>query len=140
MFDFGAEFWVGIAFLIFWGILFYYGGPGRVLGSLDNRGRRIADELAEAKRLRTEAEALLKQKPKLAAERYLQKSDALGVDQRILRLRYGQFLGEEAEDGPALPTADAGGHEADTGDHAGHDYPAHAPATTFGQDVDLLVA
>ncbi|ODU38819.1 MAG: hypothetical protein ABS98_16540, partial [Lysobacteraceae bacterium SCN 69-48] len=87
-----------------------------------------------------DAEALLKQKPKLAAERYLQKSDALGVDQRILRLRYGQFLGEEAEDGPALPTADAGGHEADTGDHAGHDYPAPAPATTFGQDVDLLEA
>lgn len=87
-----------------------------------------------------DAEALLKQKPKLAAERYLQKSDALGVDQRILRLRYGQFLGEEAEDGPALPTADAGGHEEDTGDHAGHDHPAPAPATTFGQDVDLLEA
>ena len=61
MFEFGAEFWVGIAFLIFWGILFYYGVPARMLGSLDNRGRRIADELAEAKRLRTEAEALLKQ-------------------------------------------------------------------------------
>ncbi|WP_287597237.1 hypothetical protein [Thermomonas sp.] len=86
-----------------------------------------------------DAEALLKQKPKLAAERYLQKSDALGVDQRILRLRYGQFLGEESEDGPALPTADAGGHDAeDGGDHAGHDHPAPAPATTFGQDVDLL--
>jgi F-type H+-transporting ATPase subunit b len=61
MFEFGAEFWVGIAFLIFWGILFYYGVPGQVLGYLDNRGRRIAGELAEAKRLRTEAEALLRE-------------------------------------------------------------------------------
>ncbi len=88
-----------------------------------------------------DAEALLKQKPRLAADRYLQKSDALGVDQRILRLRYGQFLGEEAEDGPALPTADDGEHDTeDGGDHAGHDHPAPAPTTTFGQDVNLLEA
>ena len=87
-----------------------------------------------------DAEALLKQKPKLASERYLQKSDALGVDQRILRLRYGQFLGEEAEGEPSLPTADEDGHDNETGDHAGHDHPAPAPASTFGQDVDLLEA
>ena len=85
-----------------------------------------------------DAEALLKQKPRLASERYLQKSDGLGVDQRILRLRYGQFLGEEAENGLTLPTADADDHDADGGDHAGHDHPAPAPATTFGQEVDLL--
>jgi F-type H+-transporting ATPase subunit b len=66
-----AEFWVGVAFVIFWGILFYFGAPQRLLGSLDDRGKRIADELAEAKRLRTEAEALLKQfeAKRAAAER-----------------------------------------------------------------------
>ena len=41
-----AEFWVAIAFLIFWGVMFYYGVPGKLLGSLDRRGKRIADELA----------------------------------------------------------------------------------------------
>jgi F-type H+-transporting ATPase subunit b len=56
-----AEFWVGVAFVIFWGILIYFGVPQRLLGSLDSRGQRIADELAEAKRLRTEAEALLRE-------------------------------------------------------------------------------
>ena len=56
-----AEFWVAIAFLLFWGVMFYYGVPGKLLGSLDRRGKRIADELAEAKRLRQEAEALLKE-------------------------------------------------------------------------------
>ena len=85
-----------------------------------------------------DAEALLKQKSKLSGERYLEKSDALGVDQRILRLRYGQFLGEEAEDGPTLPTADEAGQDATGGDHAGHDHPTPPPATTFGADVDLL--
>jgi F-type H+-transporting ATPase subunit b len=66
-----AEFWVGVAFVIFWGILFYYGVPKRLLGSLDTRGQRIADELAEAKRLRTDAEALLKEyeSKRAAAER-----------------------------------------------------------------------
>jgi F-type H+-transporting ATPase subunit b len=66
-----AEFWVGVAFVIFWGILFYYGVPKRLLGSLDTRGQRIADELAEARRLRTDAEALLKEfeSKRAAAER-----------------------------------------------------------------------
>lgn len=66
-----AEFWVAVAFVIFWGILFYYGVPGKVLNQLDSRGKRIADELAEAKRLREDAEKLLKEfeAKRAAAER-----------------------------------------------------------------------
>lgn len=56
-----AEFWVAIAFLLFWGVMFYYGVPGKLVESLDRRGKRIADELSEAKRLRQDAEALLKE-------------------------------------------------------------------------------
>ncbi|NIX76714.1 ATP F0F1 synthase subunit B [Microvirga terricola] len=56
-----AEFWVAVAFVIFWGILFYKGVPGKILSSLDSRGKRIADELAEASRLRQDAEKLLKE-------------------------------------------------------------------------------
>ncbi|MGH8084850.1 MAG: hypothetical protein ACREPV_06205 [Lysobacter sp.] len=55
-----------------------------------------------------DAEALLKEKPTLAADRYLARSDAIGIDQRLLRLRYGQFLGEETGGTPKLlPTNDA---------------------------------
>ncbi|WP_441965721.1 F0F1 ATP synthase subunit B family protein [Microvirga sp. 2MCAF38] len=66
-----TTFWVAVAFVIFWGILFYYGVPGKVLGMLDSRGKRIADELAEAKRLRQDAEKLLKEfeEKRVAAER-----------------------------------------------------------------------
>lgn len=66
-----AEFWVGVAFVIFWAIMFYFGVPKRLLGGLDSRGKRIADELNEAKRLRTEAEALLREfeAKRAAAER-----------------------------------------------------------------------
>jgi len=66
-----AEFWVAVAFVIFWGILFYFGVPGKVLNQLDSRGKRIADELAEAKRLRQDAERLLNEfeAKRAAAER-----------------------------------------------------------------------
>jgi hypothetical protein len=47
-----------------------------------------------------DTEALVAERGKLPAERFESRSDAIGVDQRLLRLRYGQFLGEEAEDGP----------------------------------------
>ena len=50
-----------------------------------------------------DAEALLKEKRNLDAETFLKRADAIGVDQRILRLRYGQFLGEESEGAPKLP-------------------------------------
>ncbi|KLK91231.1 ATP F0F1 synthase subunit B [Microvirga vignae] len=66
-----AEFWVALAFIIFWGIMFYLGVPGKVLNQLDSRGKRIADELAEAKRLREDAEKLLREfeAKRAAAER-----------------------------------------------------------------------
>ena len=79
-----------------------------------------------------DAEALLKEKPRLDPATYLKRADAIGVDQRLLRLRYGQFLGEESEGAPkGPPTAD----EAPTSDAPAEDLPtadmptADAPAT-----------
>ena len=42
-----------------------------------------------------DTEALIAQQPSLAKDVFVDKSDAIGNDQRLLRLRYGQFLGEE---------------------------------------------
>ena len=86
-----------------------------------------------------DAEALQKKRHTLASDVFLKQSDAIGVDQRILRLRYGQFLGEEAEGGPKLsPTADAvQGEHAPADDDHGHDTP-NAPAPVFGQIDHLL--
>jgi len=53
------EFWVAVAFVIFVGILIYVGVPKMVLGSLDERARRVQAELDEARRLKEEAEKLL---------------------------------------------------------------------------------
>jgi F-type H+-transporting ATPase subunit b len=54
-----AEAWVAIAFVIFLGILVYFGAHRRIADSLDQRQTRIKAELDEARRLREEAQALL---------------------------------------------------------------------------------
>jgi len=104
-----------------------------------------------------DAEALIRQRRTLAAEDFVKRSDAIGVDQRILRLRYGQFLGEESEGAPKppptsdLPTSDTPAaddhdhdHDADAGAHDahGHDHggkPANADTSpVFGSATDVL--
>ncbi len=45
-----------------------------------------------------DTEALVAERARLAAARFASRSDEIGMDQRLLRLRYGQFLGEEADD------------------------------------------
>ncbi len=52
-------FWVGVAFLIFVGILIKFGVPKAIAKALDARGEKVAQELSEARRLRQEAEKLL---------------------------------------------------------------------------------
>ena len=58
---FEAEFWVAIAFLIFVGVLGYFGVHKLMLKGIDDRRDRIKAELDEARRLKTEAAALLEQ-------------------------------------------------------------------------------
>ena len=46
-----------------------------------------------------ETELLLSRKDTIAVSAFNGKSNDLGIDQKLLRLRYGKFLGEEAEEG-----------------------------------------
>ncbi|MGY0556486.1 hypothetical protein [Lysobacter sp. A421] len=100
-----------------------------------------------------DAEALLEQVHGLAPDVYLEKSNTIGVDQRLLRLRYGQFLGEETSGEPRLMvTADAqdeylatlGGDETDTSTTAAAGHDEHADASdvsrpaTFGEQQDMV--
>lgn len=75
---------------------------------LDGLARQVLPAYFRSQRqIVIDAEALLAERPRLQPERFLARSDALGVDQRLLRLRYGQFLGEEAEGAARAPSADA---------------------------------
>lgn len=86
-----------------------------------------------------DSEALLAERPKLAAARYLARADAIGVDQRILRLRYGEFLGEETGGEPQRPdvAADA---KPGTGAHDDHDAPTDVAAKATGDAAAIVEA
>ncbi len=56
---FDAEFFVALGFLLFVLMMGYLGVHKRITGELDRRTKQVANELAEAKRVRDEAEKLL---------------------------------------------------------------------------------
>src|SRR4051812_24860395 len=56
-----AHFWVGVAFLIFIGVLVWAGGHKTAWNALGESGRKIQGQLDEATKLREEAQALLAQ-------------------------------------------------------------------------------
>jgi len=77
-----AESWVLVAFILFIALLVYLKVPAKVAAMLDDRANKIASELAEAKRLREEAQALLAeyQKKRVDAER-----DAVNIIEQAKR-------------------------------------------------------
>jgi F-type H+-transporting ATPase subunit b len=66
--EFGAEFFVLCGFIVFLCLLGYLGVHRTILKALDARAAAIADELAQAAKLRAEAVALLASFEKKAAE------------------------------------------------------------------------
>jgi hypothetical protein len=97
-------------------------GPGVILrwpsdlalaDGLDGLARPVLPAYFRSQRqIIIDAETLIRERRRLSADDFQTRSNALGEDQAILRLRYGQFVGEEAESGGstsgiALPTNDA---------------------------------
>jgi F-type H+-transporting ATPase subunit b len=54
-----AETWVAVAFVIFVGVMIYFGVNKMLVGALDQRAARIRADLDEARRIKEEAQALL---------------------------------------------------------------------------------
>ena len=89
-----------------------------------------------------DTEKLIAKRKKMAAQSFKSTSNEIGFDQKVLRLRYGQFLGEEFETsaggGHIEPTNDNGDplagfvHDHDKGEgdehEAGHKEEAHPEA------------
>lgn len=67
MFGLQAEFWVAVSFVLFLGLLAYFGLFSTIGSALDKRGARIKADLDDARRLRDEAAALLVDYKKRAA-------------------------------------------------------------------------
>ncbi len=130
---------------------------------LDGMAMRVLPAyFASQRQIIINAEALIADRRRVDPAVLARRSNAIGEDQAQLRLRYGQFMGEEAEgggsgggialptnDAPPLPTSDApasptqsashddhDGHGA-PGDH-GHDHGAAEGPAPFGSAVDVV--
>ncbi|MEO6075937.1 MAG: hypothetical protein ABIP56_03950 [Dokdonella sp.] len=86
-----------------------------------------------------DSEALVAEQPQLDEPTVLKRSDSIGVDQKILRLRYGQFLGEEFESGRGAEAPTDVDHASADHDHANetekHDASAAAPGSAAKEDA-----
>lgn len=88
-----------------------------------------------------DTEALVRQRRSLSADDFLVRSDTIGVDQRLLRLRYGQFMGMEAEEAPKPPLPTADKEEPEEPDHYdgdGHDHGDAPESPVFGDLGNVL--
>jgi len=70
--------------------------------------RTLPAYLRSQRQIIIDSEALLGERPHMPPPRFVDRADVIGVDQRLLRLRYGQFLGEESErpQAPGAPDDD----------------------------------
>ncbi len=86
-----------------------------------------------------DTEQLLRERRAITNETFKERSNAIAHDQKVLRLRYGQFLGEEFEEtiGPTAEeqmleeNADEHAAEADDVDHEGEDGEQEDPAAEY---------
>lgn len=126
-----------------------------VVAGLEGMVQRVMPAYFRSQRqIIIDIEALLKVRGTLSAAVFAGRSNNIAADQRILRLRYGQFLGEESEGQPRAPsmadllTSDGDvetkappklvmpeGHDAMDGHNHGA---SGGEAPVFGSDVDVF--
>ncbi|WP_022977281.1 hypothetical protein [Nevskia ramosa] len=121
-------------------------------GSLSEGMEGLVQKVAPAyfrsqRQIIIDSEALLAQHATLSPQRYARDADALGVDQKILRLRYGEFLGEEFENGaphddehqPEKAAPDGLGHAEDVLAEFGHEHNESEAATLMDPETKRLL-
>lgn len=99
--------------------------PAVVLSAL----RRIPQYFRSQRQLILDTEQLLAERATLSQAQFGARSENLGIDQKLLRLRYGQFLGEEFEPASAGAPKEAVAREW-----------AAAVRNPAGQDADRAAA
>ncbi len=69
-----------------------------------------------------DTEKLIADRPEISSEEFIERSESIGVDQKLLRLRYGKFLGEEFESSVGPSSAQVAQHEPDHEEEENHDH------------------
>ncbi|WP_316844492.1 DUF4175 family protein [Pedobacter psychrodurus] len=97
------------------------------LAGMTNGVNLVPEYFRSERQIIIDTEKLLKEQSSLPAQTFKTRSNDLGIDQKLLRLRYGQFLGEENE-------TEIGGDHDDHDEHATH----QAEGEKFG-DVTAIM-
>jgi hypothetical protein len=79
------------------------------MAAIDNGVNLVPEYFRSQRQIIIDTEKLLKERATLSDAEFKTRSNDLGVDQKMLRLRYGKFLGEESE------TSIGGEHEEEDG-------------------------
>lgn len=93
------------------------------MAGLDNGVNLVPEYFRSQRQIIIDTEKLLKERSALADAEFKKRSNELGIDQKMLRLRYGKFLGEEEETNIGGDPEEHGEHE--TGE--GHEEHKAAP-------------
>ncbi|PWS29495.1 hypothetical protein DHW03_06710 [Pedobacter yonginense] len=80
------------------------------MAGMTNGVNLVPEYFRSQRQIIIDTEKLLKEQGSLSPAEFKNRSNTLGIDQKLLRLRYGQFLGEESE------TEIGGDHEHEEGD------------------------
>lgn len=98
----------------------------------------MPDYFRSQRQLIIDTEKLIAGKNKMSREEFNSTSNALGFDQKSLRLKYGEFMGDEAESGIAItqeiPKEESDDHDAH--DHESHDDEDEDPLSEYTHDHD----
>lgn len=89
------------------------------VGDIDGAVQRVMPTWFRSQRqIIIDTEALVERKESLSSDEFVSESNDIGISQHALRLRYGQFLGEETAEVETNPGAEEEHHAND-----GHDHP-----------------
>ncbi len=104
---------------------------------------RLPEYFRSQRQIIIDTEKLISEEKDLDPETFQQRSNNIAIDQKLLRLRYGQFLGEEFQTViGAVPEGALDHEEGDGHDHAGeeeHDHAEHAEEVeTLGSEDEEI--
>jgi hypothetical protein len=99
---------------------------------------------ASERQIIIDSEALQADRSRLDSKRFAGRSDELGVEQKVLRLRYGEFLGEESErsaqhDEDTASTSKAFGDAGNLTSEYGHMHDRPEAATLLDPDTRRIL-
>lgn len=104
------------------------------MAGIDNGVNLVPEYFRSQRQIIIDTEKLLRERSAISNADFKKRSNELGIDQKMLRLRYGKFLGEEEETNIGGNGEDPEGHSAVDGH--GHGTQEEKPA--FG-DVQALM-